>query len=75
MVAKLTEQQFLLNDLHGDNLMWDMKTNTLSLIDISINSFNRESELGNNKHINYSLALNTLTLLSLTLSLLLVRLL
>ena len=57
MVAKLTEQQFLLNDLHGDNLMWDMKTNTLSLIDISINSFNRESELGNNKHINFNMLL------------------
>lgn len=36
MKEKLTEQKFLLVDLHGENLIWNMKTNTLTLIDISI---------------------------------------
>ena len=51
MVTKLTEQKFLLNDLHGNNLIWNMETNTLSLIDITESSFDREPELEHNKSI------------------------
>jgi len=41
LIDRLTDIEFLINDLHLRNLMWDDETNTLTLIDITPNSFNR----------------------------------
>jgi len=53
MVDRLTEQKFLLYDMHGNNLIWNMQTNTLTLIDISSSSFDKESELDENYGISF----------------------
>jgi hypothetical protein len=48
MRDRLTDQKFVLHDMHGDNLIWNMETNTLTLIDIDISSFDNESRLKEN---------------------------
>jgi hypothetical protein len=39
LVYVLTEKNFYILDLHNDNVMWNKKTNTLTYIDINVNSF------------------------------------
>jgi len=42
---KLSFLNFLIVDLNDDNIMWNDESNTLTLIDISISSFNKNNEL------------------------------
>jgi hypothetical protein len=57
--SKLTDNNFLINDFHLDNVMWDYKTNTLTLIDITPTSFREEHYQGeimdNNRGLIYNL--------------------
>ena len=57
LIDRLTQIDFLVYDLHLDNLMWDNDTNTLSLIDITENSFGRKRHeiVSNNETAKYDI--------------------
>ena len=59
LIQKLTENRFLINDFHLDNVMWDYSTNTMTLIDITPTSFREENFVGelesNNMSVFYSI--------------------
>ena len=52
LVEVLTENQFLIVDFNDDNVMWNMQTNTLTYIDISVRSFTRPDEVYNNYSVD-----------------------
>ena len=57
LIDRLTQIDFLVYDLHLDNLMWDDNTNTLTLIDITENSFGRKRHeiVSNNETAKYDI--------------------
>ena len=55
LVEVLTEKRFLIIDFNDDNVMWDMKTNTLTYIDINTSSFLRSDEVHMNYTVDYAI--------------------
>ena len=51
LIDTLTDKTFLINDFAYDNIMWDKKTNTLTYIDITKSSFNRNEASYDNYYV------------------------
>lgn len=52
LVDVLTTKKFFISDFNDDNVIWDKESNTLTYIDINVNSFLRPDELQMNASVH-----------------------